>query len=74
MAETLYTPAQELSHELHAGRLKTDCLFCHRHPEESRVAGIPSLYVCMPCHQSVPALSPEMQNLLTNWNEQKPIA
>lgn len=63
----------DFSHELHAGRLQTDCLFCHRHPEESRVAGVPSMAICMTCHQSLTSHSPAMEELLAHWTAGRPI-
>ena len=52
-----YEPLQPIafSHRLHAGELKTDCLFCHYAAERSRHAGIPAESVCMNCHRVVTA-------------------
>lgn len=63
----------DFSHELHAGRLQLACLFCHRHADKSRVAGIPSLSLCMSCHQSMEQTGPETAKLLAYWNEKQPI-
>lgn len=63
----------DFSHELHAGRLGVDCLFCHRHATESRAAGVPPLSLCMDCHASMDVSSTEEAKLLAYWNEHSPI-
>jgi len=47
-----YMPQQpvKFSHKIHAGENKIECLYCHHHVEESSVAGIPSMELCMNCH------------------------
>ncbi|MHC4933580.1 MAG: cytochrome c3 family protein [Planctomycetota bacterium] len=49
-----YTPVQPVgfSHKVHAGDLAMDCRYCHNHVEESPRANIPSLQVCMNCHDA----------------------
>lgn len=51
-----YKPDQPLpfSHEMHAGKHKIDCKFCHTGTEDSRHAAIPSLNICMNCHLTIP--------------------
>jgi hypothetical protein len=63
----------DFSHELHAGRLQVACLFCHRHAEVSPVAGIPSMQVCMSCHQSMSSHSPGAQRLQQYWDDGRPV-
>lgn len=48
-----YAPAQPMpfSHKVHAGDNQIPCLYCHAGAEQSRIAGIPSLDLCMNCHQ-----------------------
>ena len=50
-----YSPDQPIkySHELHAGKLKIDCQYCHSGANESKHSNIPSINVCMNCHKSV---------------------
>lgn len=50
-----YTPAQPIaySHQLHAGELQIQCVYCHSGAERGKVAGIPSANVCMNCHKYV---------------------
>lgn len=50
-----YEPAQPIaySHALHAGKLEIACLYCHHNAEKGPVAGVPSLEICMNCHNRV---------------------
>jgi hypothetical protein len=61
------------SHELHAGRLKVECLFCHRHAEYSPVAGVPTVSLCMSCHLGIKATGSGMQELSSYWTNTTPI-
>lgn len=63
----------DFSHELHAGRLNIDCLFCHRHAAESATAGIPTVSLCMGCHRSIEPATPDMARLVAHWNDKKPV-
>lgn len=63
----------DFSHRLHAGQLQVACLFCHRHAEESPVAGMPSVSLCMSCHTSMSRPSPESAKLLEYWGGKNPI-
>lgn len=50
-----YLPEQPIkySHQLHAGKLQIQCIYCHSGAEKGKVAGIPSANVCMNCHKYV---------------------
>ena len=50
-----YKPVQpiEYSHEVHAGKLEIECVYCHSGALQSRTAMIPSANVCMNCHKAV---------------------
>lgn len=52
-----YEPDQPIrfSHQMHAGELAIDCLYCHVGAERGRHAGIPSEQICMNCHKFVAA-------------------
>jgi predicted CXXCH cytochrome family protein len=61
------------AHELHAGRLQIDCLYCHRAATVSTAAGIPSLQLCMGCHNNVAGNSPSAPILLEHWKQREPL-
>lgn len=65
-----YMPDQPIpySHELHAGKLKIDCKYCHSGVETSRHAQVPSLNVCMNCHLGV-RVREEAQPLINKISE-----
>lgn len=50
-----YQPIQPIyySHKVHAGTNQISCLYCHGSAQDSKVAGIPSVNVCMNCHMAV---------------------
>ncbi len=50
-----YAPTQPIyySHKVHAGLNQISCLYCHGSAAESKHAGIPSLNVCMNCHNVI---------------------
>jgi mono/diheme cytochrome c family protein len=50
-----YQPDQPIyySHKVHVGINQINCLYCHSAATESRHATIPSINVCMNCHQVV---------------------
>jgi hypothetical protein len=50
-----YSPDQPIafSHKIHAGQNKIDCQYCYTTVEESKHAGIPSVQLCMNCHNVV---------------------
>lgn len=50
-----YAPDQPIkfSHKIHAGQNKTDCRYCHHNAEIGKSAGIPSINVCLNCHNVV---------------------
>jgi len=50
-----YQPVQPIyfSHRVHAGVNQINCMYCHGGAWDSKHAGIPSLNVCMNCHQSI---------------------
>jgi len=63
----------DFSHELHAGQLGVNCLFCHRHATDSKTATVPSVSLCMSCHRSLNSKTAKAEKLLAYWNERKPI-
>lgn len=70
-----YKPQQPInySHKLHAGDMKIDCKYCHTGADKSRVAGIPSVDMCMNCHAVAKKDSPEIQKLTKYFEEGTPL-
>lgn len=77
-----YAPVQPInySHELHAGKYKINCLYCHSGADKSKQATIPSASTCMNCHMHVTAsknydgkVSPEIQKIYNavGWDADK---
>ena len=50
-----YQPAQpiEFSHKIHAGENGIDCNYCHSSARHGKMAGVPSVNVCMNCHTMI---------------------
>jgi cytochrome c551/c552 len=50
-----YQPTQPIyfSHKVHAGLNQINCLYCHGSAWEGKHAGVPTLNICMNCHQSI---------------------
>ncbi len=77
-----YAPVQPInySHELHAGKYKINCLYCHSGADKSKQATIPSASTCMNCHAHVTAsakydgaVSPEIAKIYdaVGWDADK---
>jgi len=71
-----YAPTQPIafSHRLHAGTLQVPCLYCHGGADKSRVAGIPSVELCMNCHRVTKTESPQIQKLTEIYKSGQPLA
>jgi len=50
-----YQPEQPIffSHKVHPGNNQISCLYCHGGAWDSKMAGVPSLNVCMNCHAAI---------------------
>ena len=50
-----YQPEQPIffSHKVHPGTNQISCLYCHGGAWDSKMAGVPSLNVCMNCHAAI---------------------
>lgn len=75
-----YTPPQPIAfpHDLHAGTLQINCLYCHAGAEKSKVAGIPAVSTCMNCHKGVQqgeteAGTAEIQKIYAAYENNRPI-
>ena len=56
-----YAPIQPIhySHKIHAGANQIECKYCHSSARVSKHSGIPSLNVCMNCHEYIAEYSGE---------------
>lgn len=70
-----YAPSQPIpfSHELHAGKRKIQCLYCHSNVDKSPHANVPSTAVCMNCHRVVKVDSPYIKKIWESFEQNKPI-
>jgi cytochrome c553 len=61
-------------HDIHAGKLGMNCLYCHYSAEKSPIANIPPMSTCMGCHKMAVTDRPEIQKLTGYFerNEQIP--
>jgi hypothetical protein len=69
------TPRQPIafSHKIHAGQYKMNCQYCHGGVRRSPAAGIPSMRLCMGCHQLVAANKPEIIKLRQAYENNQPV-
>ncbi len=70
-----YSPSQPIpfSHELHAGKRKIQCLYCHSSADKSPFPTIPSTGVCMNCHRVVKVDSPYIKKIHESLEKNQPI-
>ncbi len=70
-----YMPTQPIaySHKLHAGTYQIDCNYCHTGAYKAKSANIPSVNICMNCHNTIKKDSPEIQKLYAALENNQPI-
>lgn len=74
-----YAPKQPIafSHKIHAGEYEIDCQYCHTGAMKGKNATIPSVNVCMNCHnqirQGTLTGDAEIAKIVRAYNENKPI-
>ena len=70
-----YQPTQPIafSHKLHAGTYQIGCNYCHTSVYKAKSAYIPSVNICMNCHNSIKQDSPEIQKLYAAIENNDPI-
>ncbi|MEW6512043.1 MAG: cytochrome c3 family protein [Bacteroidota bacterium] len=61
------------SHKIHAGDNAIACQYCHGGVRRGAAAGIPSVRLCMGCHQLAAANKPEVIKLRETFQQQRPI-
>ncbi len=66
-------------HDMHAGKRKIACVYCHRGVYQGYQAGVPSVRECWACHRAMPKLLkdpkkyPGVTTLQQYWEAKKPI-
>ena len=70
-----YAPEQPIpfSHQLHAETLRIPCQYCHSGADRSRVAGVPSVDLCMGCHAVTKTDRPGIQQLTKIYETGAPL-
>ena len=70
-----YAPKQPIafSHKLHAGQYEIACQYCHTGVEIAKSANIPSVNICMNCHNFIKTESPEIKKLYAAQESGEPI-
>lgn len=70
-----YQPEQPIafSHKLHAGQYQINCNYCHTGVYKAKSANIPSVNICMNCHNTIKTDSPEIQKLYAAVENDDPI-
>lgn len=62
------------NHNLHIEKVGLECTHCHQYTDKSPQAGIPSVSICMSCHESAAIDRPEVKKLRVFWERKEPIA
>lgn len=70
-----YQPEQPIrySHKIHVQKNKMECQYCHSGVAKSPYATMPSLDLCMGCHNQVKTDSPEIQKLAEHYKSKTPV-
>lgn len=74
-----YAPEQPIafSHQIHAGQYEIDCQYCHTGVAKGKNATIPSVNICMNCHNQIKSGTltgeSEIAKIVKAYNENKPI-
>ncbi len=74
-----YAPKQPIafSHKVHAGQYEIDCKYCHIGVMKGKSATIPSVNICMNCHNQIKTGTNtgegEIGKIVRAFNENKPI-
>jgi len=65
----------EFPHDVHAGKMGINCMYCHTYARRSRVSGIPPLRKCIGCHQSIESVKdkPRIKKLFEYWEKKQAI-
>ena len=65
----------EFPHNIHAGQMKINCMYCHTYARRSNVSGIPRLDKCMGCHNLIEEVKnrPRIKKLFEYWEKKQAI-
>jgi hypothetical protein len=66
----------QFSHKHHAGLYRIDCQYCHSGTDRGPAAGVPSVELCMGCHQQFGPTYDELEGIRTlkdHWQRKAPI-
>ncbi|MGO9483361.1 MAG: cytochrome c3 family protein [Rhodomicrobium sp.] len=65
----------EFPHDVHAGKLGINCMYCHTYARRSAVSGIPPLQKCVGCHENIESVKdkPRIKKLFEYWETKQPI-
>jgi len=65
----------EFPHDIHAGKMGINFMYCHTYARRSRVSGIPPLRKCINCHQNIESVKdkPRIKKLFEYWEKQEAI-
>lgn len=65
----------EFPHDVHAGKLGINCMYCHTYARRSAVSGIPPLQKCIGCHENIESVKdkPRIKKLFEYWKTKQPI-
>jgi hypothetical protein len=65
----------EFPHDVHAGKMGINCLYCHTYARRSAVSGIPPLQKCIGCHENIDSVKdkPRIKKLFEYWETKRPI-
>lgn len=61
------------SHRFHVSDLQLDCAYCHTETRRAPVAEMPSLSVCMGCHQTVGSGLAAIDTLRAHWSREEQV-
>lgn len=63
----------QYSHNIHVNKLEMECTDCHQYADQGPKAGIPSMQLCMDCHESAATDREEIKKLTDYWNRKEPV-
>ena len=65
----------EFPHDIHAGKMGINCMYCHTYARRSGVSGLPPLRKCIACHENIESVKdrPRIKKLFEYWATKQPI-